>query len=66
MGSVDGVKIFVESTVTSNHMKDGFVARFVLNLVVVKLAHDEELIRSNDRVTVRMFVLDPVLVLSRR
>ena len=35
MGSVDGVKMFVESTVTGNHMKDGSVARFVLNVVVV-------------------------------
>ena len=34
--SVDGVKMFVESTVTGNHMKDGFVARFVLNEVVAE------------------------------
>ena len=34
MGSVDGVKMFVESTVTGNHMKDGSVARFVLNALM--------------------------------
>ena len=48
MGSVDGVKMFVESTVTSDHVKDGSVARFVLNVVDVKLTNDEELMRSND------------------
>ena len=57
MGSVDGVKMFVESTVTGNQMKDGSVARLVLNVVVVKLTNDGELIRSNDRVSVSMFVL---------
>ena len=56
-GSVDGVKMFVESTVTGNQMKDGSVARLVLNVVVVKLTNDGELIRSNDRVSVSMFVL---------
>ena len=46
MGSIDGVKMFVESTVTSDHVKDGSVARFVLNVVVVELTNDGELIRS--------------------
>ena len=59
MGSIDGVKMFVESTVTSDHVKDGSVARFVLNVVVVELTNDGELIRSNDGVSVSMFVLDP-------
>ena len=59
MGSVDGVQMFIESTVTSDHVKDGSVARFVLNVVVVELTNDGELIRSNDRVSVSMFVLDP-------
>ena len=48
MGSVDGVKMFVEFTVTSDHVKDGSVARFVLYVVVVELTNDGELIRSND------------------
>ena len=56
MGSVDGVKMFVESTVTGDYMKDGSVARFVLDEVVVKLTDDGEVIRSNDRVRVTMFV----------
>ena len=64
MGSVDGVKMFVESTVTGNHMKDGSVARFVRNVVVVKLTNDGELIRFNDRVSVSMFVLDPFVVIE--
>ena len=37
-----------KSTVTSNHVNDGFVAHLVLNVVAVKLANDRELIRSND------------------
>ena len=57
MGSIDGVKMLVESTVTSDHVKDGSVARFVLNVVVVELTNDGELIRSNDGVSVSMFVL---------
>ena len=48
MGSVDGAKVFVDSTVASNHVEDGSVAHLVLNVVVVKLANDRELIRSND------------------
>ena len=40
MGSADGVEVFVESTVASNHVKDGSVAHLVLNGVVVKLAND--------------------------
>ena len=56
VGSVDGVKMFVESTVTGDYMKDGSVARFVLDEVVVKLTDDGEVIRSNDRVRVTMFV----------
>ena len=48
MGSVDGVGVFVESTVTSNHVKDGSVAHPVLGVAVVELAHDRELIRYND------------------
>ena len=40
-------------------MKDGSVARFVLNVVVVQLTNDGELIRSNDRVSVSVFVLNP-------
>ena len=59
MGSIDGVKMLVESTVTSDHVEDGSVARFVLNVVVVELTNDGELIRSNDGVSVSMFVLDP-------
>ena len=48
MGSVDGVEVFVKSSVTSNNVKGGSVAHLVLNVVVVKLANDRELIRSND------------------
>ena len=50
VGSVDGVEVFVKSTVTSNHVKDGShsVAHLVLNVVVVKLANDRELIKFND------------------
>ena len=50
MGPVDGVEVFVKSTVTSNHVKDGShsVAHLVLNVVVVKLANDRELIKFND------------------
>ena len=48
VGSVDGLKMFVESTVTGNHMNDGSVARFVFNEDVVKLTNDGELIRSSD------------------
>ena len=50
VGPVDGVEVFVKSTVTSNHVKDGShsVAHLVLNVVGVKLANDRELIRSND------------------
>ena len=59
MGSIDGVKMFVESTVTSDHVIDVSVARFVLNVVVVELTNDREFIRSNDRVSVSMCVLDP-------
>ena len=59
MGSVDGVKMFIESTVTSDHVKDGSVALFVLNVVVVELTNDREFIRTNDGVSVGMFVLDP-------
>ena len=59
MGSVDGVKMIVESTVTGNHMKDGSVAQFFHNVVVVKLTNVGEFIRSNDRVGVSMFVSDP-------
>ena len=50
--------MFIGSTVTSDHVKDGSVVRFVLNVVVVELTNDGELIRSNDRVSVSMFVLD--------
>ena len=52
MGSIDGVKMLVESTVTSDHVEDGSVARFVLNVVVVELTNNGELIRSNDGVGV--------------
>ena len=48
MGSIDGVKMFVESTVTSNYVKDDSVAHLFLDVVVVKWANDRELIRSND------------------
>ena len=44
VGSVDGVEVFVKSTVTSNQVKDGSVAHLVLTVVVVKLANDRELI----------------------
>ena len=44
MGSVDGVKVLVESTMACNHVKDGFVAHLVLYVVVVKLTNDRELI----------------------
>ena len=37
MRSVESVEMFVESTVASNHVKDGSVAHIVLNVVVVKL-----------------------------
>ena len=48
-GYVDGIEVFVESTVASNYVKDGPVAQLVLNVVVVnKLANDRALIRSND------------------
>ena len=45
MGTIDGVKMFVESTVTSDHVKDGSVALFVLDVVVVELTNDGEFIR---------------------
>ena len=64
VGSVDDVKMFVESTMTGDHMKNGSVARFVLNVVVVKLTNDGEHITSNDRVSVSMFVLDPFVVIE--
>ena len=48
VGSVDVVKVFVESTVASNHVEDGSVAHLVLNVVAVKLANDQVLFRSND------------------
>ena len=64
MGTIDVVEVFVESTVTSDHVKDGSVARFVLNVVVVELTNDGELIRSNDGVSVSMFVLDPFVVIE--
>ena len=38
MESVDGVEVFVESTVAIYLVKDGVVAHLVLNVVVVKLA----------------------------
>ena len=41
-------------------MKDGSVAHLVPSVVVVKLANDRELIRSNDRVGVDVFVLGPL------
>ena len=44
---------------TSDHVKDGSVARFVLNVVVVELTNDGDLIRSNDSVSVSMFIYDP-------
>ena len=47
MGSVDGLEVFVESTVASNHVKDGSVARLVFTVVAV-LANDRKLVRSND------------------
>ena len=40
--------MFVESTVAGNHVKDGSVARLVIDVVVVKLVNGRELIRSND------------------
>ena len=43
LGSVDGVEVFVESTVASNLVKDGCVARLVLNVVVVELANNMNL-----------------------
>ena len=59
MGTIDVVEVFVESTVTSDHVKDGSVALFVLDVVVVELTNDGEFIRTNDGVSVGMFVLDP-------
>ena len=59
MGTIDVVEVFVESTVTSDHVKDGSVALFVLDVVVVELTNDGEFIRANDGVSVGMFVLDP-------
>ena len=47
-GSVDGVQVFVESTVASNHVKDGSVAHLVLVAVVVRLVDNRELIGSYD------------------
>ena len=44
---------------TGDHMKDGSVVRFVLNVVAVELTNDGEFIGSNDRVSVSMFVFDP-------
>ena len=35
MGSVDGVEVLVESTVASNHVKDGSVAHLVLNVLLL-------------------------------
>ena len=42
------MEVFVKSTVTSNYVKDGSAAHLFLDVVVVKLANDRELIRSND------------------
>ena len=53
-------EVFVKSTVTINHVKDGSVAYLVLNVVVVQLANDRELIESNDGVFVSVFVLGPL------
>ena len=58
MGTIDVVEVFVESTVTSDHVKDGSVALFVLDVVVVELTNDGEFIRTNDGVSVGMFVVD--------
>ena len=52
-------KAGIHTTTPPTHVKDGSVARFVLNVVVVELTNDGELIRSNDGVSVSMFVLDP-------
>ena len=43
MGSADGVEVFVESTVASNHVKDGSVAHLVLKKHVVPLATNRTL-----------------------
>ena len=48
VGSVNGVEVFVESTVARNLVKDGSVVHLVLNVVVVELVNDCELLRSND------------------
>ena len=40
VGSFDGVEVFVESIMASNHGKDGSVAHLVLGVVVVELAND--------------------------
>ena len=46
--SVDGLEVFFESTVVSNHVKDGSVALLALEVVVVMLVNDRELIGSYD------------------
>ena len=48
VGSVDGVEVSVQSTVASNHVKDGSVAHLVLVAVVVRLVDNRELIGSYD------------------
>ena len=46
-GCADGLEMLVESTMACNRVKDGSVARLVLDAVVVKLVNDQELIGSN-------------------
>ena len=46
-GCADDLEMLVESTMVYNRVKDGSVARLVLDVVVVKLVNDGELIGSN-------------------
>ena len=39
------MQIFVESTVTSNHVEDAPVARFVIGVVTVKMVDDSLVLR---------------------
>ena len=46
-GSADGLELFVESIVACNHVGDGSVAHFVLDVVAVKLVDSRKLIGSH-------------------
>ena len=46
MGSVDGVVVFIESTVPFNPVEDGSVAHLAHDVVAVKLVDNPKLVGS--------------------